>query len=190
VDLQSWIIGDLRGLRSRIDGGVLTLMPAERRRERIDGGGIAPVYVLWHLARHHDVAVNGVLRGRGDAAVVNAWCDRIGIGERLWRGLSEAEDTDLVDVLDPDAVGAYALDVIAATADWLDNDGLPPLDSRPDAASALQAIGTPTDRFGWLYAMWDQKPAGWFLQWSAVGHGYNHLGELISIRNRMGLSPF
>ena len=38
--------------------------------------------------------------------------------------------------------------------------------------------------------MWDGKPAAWFLQWSAVGHGINHLGELVSIRNRMGLSPF
>ncbi len=31
--------------------------------EQVDGGGVAPVYVAWHTARHQDLAVNGVLRG-------------------------------------------------------------------------------------------------------------------------------
>jgi len=188
VDLRDWIVGDLKSLGAKLHGGVLERIPAERRRERADGGGIAPVYVLWHLARHHDVAVNGVLRGIG--AVVDGWTGRLGIDGGLWRGLAEGEDADLVDVLDPEAVGGYTLAVIQSTADWLDDRGLPPMDDRPDTASALAAIGTPEDRFDWLYSMWDGKPTAWFLQWSAVGHGINHLGELVSIRNRMGLSPF
>ena len=188
MDLRDWIIGDLRSLRAKLDGGVLGLIPPERRRERADGGGIAPIYVLWHLARHHDVAVNGVLRGT--RAVVEGWTDRLGIDEDLWRGLAEGEDTELVDMLEPAAVGAYTLDVIETTAGWLDDQGLPPMDLRQDTTAALEAIGTPTDRFDWLYSMWDGKPAAWFLQWSAVGHGFNHLGELVSIRNRLGLSPF
>ena len=188
MDLRDWIIGDLKSLRAKLDGGVLGLIPPERRRERADGGGIAPIYVLWHLARHHDVAVNGVLRGASE--VVEGWTDRLGIDEDLWRGLAEGEDTELVGLLEPTAVGAYLLDVIGATAGWLADRGLPQMDQRPDAAAALEAIGTPPDRFDWLYSMWDGKPAAWFLQWSAVGHGFNHLGELVSIRNRLGLSPF
>lgn len=188
MDLRHWIIGDLRSLRAKLDGGVLSLIPPERRRERADGGGIAPVYVLWHLARHHDVAVNGVLRDTG--AVVEGWTGRLGIDEDLWRGLAEGEDADLVDVLDPEAVGGYTLDVMEASAVWLEDGGLPQMDRRPDATAALEAIGTPADRFDWLYSMWDGKPTAWFLQWSAVGHGFNHLGELVSIRNRLGLSPF
>ena len=188
MDLRNWIIGDLKSLRAKLDGGVLGLIPPERRRERADGGGIAPIYVLWHLARHHDVAVNGVLRGAG--AVVEGWTGRLGIDEDLWRGLAEGEDAELVDILEPEAVGAYALDVIEATAGWLDDRGLPQMDQRPDTAAALEAIGTPPDRFDWLYSMWEGKPTAWFLQWSAVGHGFNHLGELVSIRNRLGLNPF
>ena len=188
MDLRDWIIADLKSLRAKLDRGVLGLVPPERRRERADGGGIAPLYVLWHLARHHDVAVNGVLRG--DSAVVEGWTDRLGIAEDLWRGLAEGEDADLVDVLDPEAVGGYTLAVMDATAAWLDTDGLPEMHDRPDTGSALEAIGTPEDRFDWLYSMWDGKPAAWFLQWSAVGHGFSHLGELVSIRNRLGLSPF
>ena len=42
----------------------------------------------------------------------------------------------------------------------------------------------------WLYAMWSAKPASWFVQWEAIGHRVNHLGEMVSVRNRLGLSPF
>lgn len=188
VDLRDWIVRDLRSLRGKLDSGVLGLVPPERRRERADGGGIAPVYVLWHLARHQDVAVNGVLRSA--EAVLERWTERLGVRGDLWRGLAEGEDSELVDMLDPEAVGEYALAVCDASTAWLDDDGLPALDAKPDAASALAAIGAPEDRFDWLYSMWDGKPSAWFLQWSAVGHGFNHLGELVSIRNRMGLSPF
>ncbi len=188
MHLRDWIIDDLRSLRAKLNGGVLSLIPPERRRERADGGGIAPVYVLWHLARHHDVAVNAVLRGAD--AVVDGWTGQLGIDRDLWRGLAEGEDSELVDVLDPEAVGAYAMAVFDSTAGWLDSHGLPSMDSLPDTTGALQSIGAPEDRFDWLYSMWDGKPAAWFLQWSAIGHGFNHLGELVSIRNRLGLSPF
>ena len=188
MELQDWIVSDLMSLRGKLAGGVLGLIPPERLAERVDGGGIAPVYVLWHLARHQDVAVNGVLRAAD--AVVDGWVHRLGIDSDLWRGLSEGEDADLVDVLDPEAVGGYTLAVMERTAGWIEEDGLPAMDRRPDTAAALEAIGTPTDRFDWLYSMWDGKPTSWFLQWSAVGHGFNHLGELMSVRNRMGLSPF
>lgn len=188
MDLRDWIIADLRSLRGKLSGGVLSLMPADLLRERADGGGIAPTYVLWHLARHHDVAVNGVLRGT--SAVVESWTQQLGIDDDLWRGLAEGEDSDLVDMLDPEAVGEYALAVCDSTTAWLADSGLPVMDAQPDTATALTAIGTPEDRFDWLYSMWDGKPAAWFLQWSAVGHGFNHLGELVSIRNRMGFSPF
>ncbi len=189
MDLLDWIIGDLRSLRAKLNGGVLGLIPPPRRRERADGGGIAPVYVLWHLARHHDVAVNRVLRG-DSSEVVDGWTDRLGIADDLWRGLAEGEDAELTEVLDPESVGAYALAVLDSTAGWLEVQGLPQMDARPDTTAALQTLGTPEDRFDWLYSMWDGKPAAWFLQWSAIGHGFNHLGELVSIRNRLGLGPF
>ena len=42
----------------------------------------------------------------------------------------------------------------------------------------------------WLYRMWAGKPTTWFVQWEAIGHRVNHLGEMVSVRNRLGLSPF
>ena len=156
--------------------------------ERVDGGGIAPVYVAWHAARHHDVAVNGVLREADE--VLDAWTSRVGLSDDPWRGLAEAEDLDLVPKLDPEAVGEYYLAVIDETLRWAADGDLGVLDTEPDSSRALERIGTPRDRFDWLYSMWDGKPAVFFLAWEATAHGYNHMGELVSIRNRMGLSPF
>ena len=54
--LRDWIVADLRSVRDRLARGVVDAIPAERWHERVDGGGIAPVSVAWHVARHHDVA--------------------------------------------------------------------------------------------------------------------------------------
>jgi hypothetical protein len=188
MNLKSWVAADVASLRQRLAGGFVNVVGPERWRDRIDGGGIAPVYVVWHTARHHDVAVNLVLRDH--AEVLDDWSDRVGITSDTWRGLAEGEDHELVEQLDPEAVGAYLLAVLDTTVDWLERGDLPDLTSTPDSHRALRSIGTPEDRFDWLYGMWADKPAQFFLSWEAVAHGYNHLGELISIRNRMGLSPF
>jgi hypothetical protein len=188
MDLRTWIVTDLESLRNRLANGVLAIIPPDRMAERVDGGGIAPVYVTWHAARHHDVAVNGVLRET--AEVLDDWTSRVGLADDPWRGLAEAEDLDLVPELDPEAVVGYYLAVIDETLKWAADGDLSVLDTQPDSSSALERIGTPRDRFDWLYSMWEGKPAVFFLAWEATAHGYNHLGELVSIRNRMGLSPF
>ena len=188
MDLRTWLTGDLQSLRRRLDRSVLSVIPASRMVERVDGGGVAPVYVLWHTARHHDLAVNAVLR-RADE-VLTGWTDRVGVSADTWRGLAETEDLDLVEQLDPEAVGGYLQAVIGCTLDWVAGSDLDLLDAVVDSAAALSRIGTPEDRFDWLYSMWDAQPGHFFLSWEAIGHGLGHLGELTSIRNRMGLSPF
>jgi hypothetical protein len=47
-----------------------------------------------------------------------------------------------------------------------------------------------TQDVGWLHRMWSDKPVWWLVQWPIIGHGHAHVGEAISVRNRMGLSPF
>ncbi len=188
MDLRAWLIADMTSARQRLQGGVLDIITPERLGGVVDGGGIPPVYVLWHLARHHDVAVNAVLRGRDE--VVAAWTERLGVATDLWRGLSEGADLDLVRELDPEAVGGYALALLASTISWLDEASLDNLDTVPHAAAALAALGTPEQDFGWLYSMWEGKPRYWFLSWEAHAHVATHTGELVSLRNRMGLNPF
>ncbi len=188
MDLRTWITADLDSLGNRLSNGIFSVIPPGRMAERVDGGGVAPVYMVWHTARHHDVAVNGVLRGV--APVLDEWADRVGVVGDSWRGLAEAEDLDLVPQLDPESVNGYLMAVIGSTRSWVAEGDLSVLDTSPDSSSALAQIGTPADRFDWLYGMWSGKPGIFYLAWEAIGHGYNHLGELTAARNRMGLSPF
>jgi hypothetical protein len=188
MDLRTWIVNDLGSLSNRLENTIFSVIPASRMPERVDNGGVVATYVAWHTARHHDLAVNGVIRGTDEVLV--DWASQVGIDGDTWRGLAEMEDQDLIPQLDPEAVEAYLLAVIENTRAWAASADMSVLDTVPDSAAALERIGTPIDRFDWLYGMWDSKPAPFFLSWEAIGHGYSHLGELTSIRNRMGLSPF
>ncbi|MCP5025420.1 MAG: hypothetical protein GY929_03970 [Actinomycetia bacterium] len=189
MEIRQWVGAELTDARQRLKGGVLDLIPADRRAEQADGGGIPAVYVLWHLTRHHDVAINGVLRGVDE--VVHAHSDALGVSTGLWRGLSEGSDLDLIDQLDREAVGQYALAAIDSTLAWIDNGAsFDDLDAVPDSGAVLEALGAPSDDFSWLYGMWAGKTRQWFLSWEGIGHVVTHTGELVTIRNRLGLSPF
>ncbi len=42
----------------------------------------------------------------------------------------------------------------------------------------------------WLHAMWADKPAAWFVRWELIGHAQGHVGEMVSVRDRLGYRPF
>lgn len=187
--LRTWVLDEMTSARGRLENGVIAAIPSTEMTVLADGGGVPAGYALWHLARHHDAAVNGVLRARDQ--VVTGHLAALGIDDRLYRGLAEGADTDLVHQLDPEAVATYALATLDATIEWIRADApLDDLDDVPDSTGALAAMGTPEDDFAWLYAMWSGKPRRWFLSWSAIGHVVTHTGELVGIRNRLGHSPF
>jgi hypothetical protein len=90
-----------------------------------------------------------------------------------------------------DSLLAYVDAVFAATRSWLDDVGSMALDTVPDTSHRLvDKAGLAVDDVDWLHRMWTDKPVWWLVQWPVVGHGHAHVGEAISIRNRMGLSPF
>jgi hypothetical protein len=187
--LRRWILDELTSSRARLAGGVIDMIPSDEMAVFADDGGVPASYVLWHLARHHDVAVNAVLRERDQVVVDHVGA--LGVHDRLYRGLAEGADTDLVAVLDPDAVAAYTLATLDDTIDWVASEAsLDDLDDVPDSTGALAALGTPEGDFDWLYRMWSDKPRRWFLSWSAIGHVVTHTGELVGIRNRLGHNPF
>ena len=120
------------------------------------------------------------------------WRDRLGLGP--WpapAGLGEAEDPDVTAALDLDALDAYAGAVHEATGTWLDAVDLAELGGAPPAGRRISDLAGVSDAaVPWLHAMWEGKPSTWFVQWEAVGHPQGHLGEMVSLRSRLGLSPF
>lgn len=187
MDLRRWIDDELALVADRVTTQVLDLVPLERRSEPI-GAGSSITFLLWHIARHHDLAINTALLGRSQ---VLADHPSVAAGAvPVWAGLPEAEDHDLTATLDPHAVASYHSAVIDSTRAWLADADLDILDWAIDAPAALAAAGVDEAGFPWLHRMWSGKTGAFFVQWEAVGHQVNHLGEMVAVRNRMGLSPF
>ena len=188
MDLRGWITGEHAAVAARFGQSVVSVVPLERWGETGGVGGSSIAFLTFHVAYHEDVAVHGVLRG--EPPVLSAWRDELGLRDLDGHlGLAEAEPPELTAALDVERLLPYVDAVHEATASWLADVDLARLDDQPDAAVGLDAAGVAEHAVPWLYSMWDGKPASWFVQWEAIGHRVNHVGEMVSVRNRMGLSP-
>ncbi|MBK9970406.1 MAG: DinB family protein [Acidimicrobiaceae bacterium] len=190
MDLHEWMIADFASMRGKLFDSVLRLVRAERWHEQADGGGSTLAGLLLHIARHQDLAVNVVIRNHEPLfAAHSAPLGLTHAGPGV--GLAEREDRTTTALVSPEAVLHYATDVFDATAAWLSPLGSMALDIEPNTAYRLtHRAGLDADKLPWLYSMWEGKALWWFVQWPVIGHGHAHVGEAISLRNRMGLSPF
>jgi hypothetical protein len=188
VKVRDWMLADHADVRERFERGVAARVPLERWGEHADGGGSTIAWLVLHHSYHQDLAVNTVIRDR--EPLLASRRDRLGIARfSAAAGLPEAEDTDLVDALDFGALADYALTVHEATHQWMHDVAPSALDTFTDASARIARVGVSEAEVGWLHAMWEGKPVSWFARWEAIGHGHTHVGEMVSVRNRMGLSP-
>ncbi|MET0145726.1 MAG: hypothetical protein ABW328_13210 [Ilumatobacteraceae bacterium] len=189
IDLRTWIRTEHDGALARFEQSVVAAVPRERWTDPAGTGGSSIAYLAFHTAYHEDLAINAVLGGAQPLAAT--WRDDLGLGLLApTAGLGETEVPELTAALDLDRLVPYVRAVHAASAAIIDAVDLG-VDVAPDAGPiGLTRAGVDDAAVPWLHAMWTAKPASWFVQWEAVGHRINHLGEMVSVRNRMGLSPF
>lgn len=190
MDLQQFLLDAHADLRSRLFGSVIDHVPAERWHEQADGGGSSLTWLLLHMARHHDLALTTVIRNRQPIFFDRR--DDLGLaGAGTAAGLPEKEDPAVSAAVSAAPLLAYVDEVFAASRRWLQRLSAMALASVPDTANRLtrKAFLDPAE-VGWLYSMWNGHTVDWFVQWPILGHGQSHVGEAISVRNRLGLSPF
>jgi hypothetical protein len=190
VNVHTWIANDLDSVQSKLRDSVLSVVPRQRWVELADDGGSSIAHLLLHLARHHDLAVTTAIRDH--PPLFSAHRAELGLADAPpFAALPEREDTRLTALVPLDPLVAYVDAVFDATRSWLDNVGTLALDTVPDTGRRLtQLADLSTDAVDWLHRMWSDKPVSWLVQWPVIGHGHAHVGEAISVRNRMGLSPF
>ncbi|MEP7204137.1 MAG: hypothetical protein ABI894_16110 [Ilumatobacteraceae bacterium] len=112
-------------------------------------------------------------------------------GRRMSAGLEEREDLAVTAALPNEALLTYLHAVFDATRSNLGKIDSMALETVPATSRRLASkAGLSVDEVGWLHKMWADRPVWWLIQWPIVGHGHAHVGEAISVRNRMGLSPF
>ncbi len=189
MDLRGWIVSEHDGVRARFEQSVRDVVPLERWVER-PGGGSSIAYLVFHAAYHQDIAVASVLAG--DVPLRAEWATRLGLDAvPADQGLGETEVHELTEMLALENLDAYAAAVAKRSRATLDRLSLDVLDAVPDSVKGLgELAGVSEGAAPWLFRMWDGKPASFFVSWEDIGHGLNHLGEMVSVRNRLGLSPF
>jgi len=192
VNLQQWIANDHASVLTRFDNAIVAHVPVEQWK--VSGTAEAPspsiTWLLFHMTYHQDLALNTAVRNHPPLLAEHR--DGLGIGHLPpSAGLSESEDRTVTDALDIASLRAYVAAVVAGTAAWIAKLSSMALDTVPSAGWRLEhKAGIPADGpLSWLHSMWSGKTVAWFVQWECIGHGHAHVGEMLAIRNRLGLSP-
>ena len=188
MDLRRWVLDDHALVLERLERQVIDHVPPKRWAEHVDGGGTSIGWGLFHAWYHQDLARTAVA---GAPPIIAPWRARLGVGGLAPDvGVGESEVDGVAAALEPDALAGYVREVHAAMRSWLESAGPDDFDRVADGPGALGTAGVTVDAAGWLHAMWSGKPVAWFVRWEGIGHGHTHVGEMVSTRNRMGLSPF
>ena len=191
MDLQQWIATDHASVTTRFDNSIGQHVPQQYWKDGGPGGGPSIAWLLFHMTYHQDLALNTAVRDQ--VPLLQEHRTAVGLAAFVpSAGLSEAEETDVVEALDVHGLDEYVALVNTSTASWIETMSIMALDSRPEASWRLEhKAGIAADGdLAWLHRLWTDKPVSWFIQWECIGHGHNHVGEMIGIRNRLGLSPF
>jgi hypothetical protein len=158
-----------------------------RQRPRADLNSIA--WLLWHMARCEDVAINAVLAGRRQVLDEEDWRARLGVARGdIGTGMGGAAVDDFCTRIDVPALRAYRAavgrrtrEVVPALPEMLLREPVP----QARLATAFDA-GAIAEEGAWVKRFWQDKPGIFFL-WLATGHNYLHLGEAYVARSQAGV---
>jgi len=148
------------------------------------------VWLLWHMARTEDVAVNLVVAGRSQV-LDDDWVGRLNVPWRtIGTGMSNDQVAELTERADVAAVRAYRSAVGRRTREVvtaLQPEAWDEIVGMPDTARAH--VDGAFAR-GWVdgsgYPAWQGHPRAAQLQSSAITHNAIHLGEAITVRSQAG----
>jgi len=160
----------------------------EQMRTRPGKGLNSLVWLLWHMARTEDVAVNLVVAGR-DQVLDDSWTRRMNVPSRIiGSGMTDGEVAELTSCADVEGVRAYrsavgirTREVVRALPDETWVKVVSDADIRRAASTGAfrdWREGTPYPWLGWSRG--DQLGS------SALRHNAAHIGEAVTIRGLAG----
>lgn len=144
-------------------------------------------WLVWHMARCEDVAVNTLLRGCDEVLDRDDWLAKLGITSRhIGTGATVAEVEAISQTIDLATLRAYWVAVGQETQAWaatLDFDTLGKLVTDTEVQRAIDK-GDLGEQAAWVGPFW--VSSAWtyatFLFWLAIEHNWFHLGETWVIR--------
>jgi hypothetical protein len=195
MDLLTFFLTQHAGVHARDVSGrsfpfqrVFEELNDDQMRVRPGQGLNSCVWLLWHMARTEDVAVNLVVAGRGQV-LDERWTRRMNVPWRIiGTGMAEDEVADVTNRADVAAVRAYRTAVGLRTREvvqalrgeaWHEIVGDADIERATSAgAFGSRIVGRKHPWLGWTRA--DQLAS------SALRHNAAHIGEAVTIRGLGG----
>jgi hypothetical protein len=152
-----------------------------RRRPTPDHNSVA--WLVWHMARCEDVAVNTAVRGVPEVLDRDGWPGELGIASRhIGTGATSEEVSTISETINLDALHAYRIAVGRETRHWLSEVDFSTLDTVVTEMDARRAAerGAFGEHGGWVEEHWAAHGSSRsnFLFWLAIEHNWFHLGEM------------
>jgi hypothetical protein len=190
MDLRDWIAQQHFIAHKIVDDEIVGLATHEAMKARPMSEGNSIAWVLWHATRCEDLVVNTICRRVPQILVSEEWDSKAGLSDRrMGTGNSDAEVTgfsESVDIADP---LHYRTSVRKATTVFISSLDLELLDEKPPLGAILASIDPMwPEAAEWVRAMWSPWPISIFLNFTALGHTYIHVGEMQSIRTALGIA--
>jgi hypothetical protein len=146
-------------------------------------------WLMWHVTRAEDLAINTMIAGSDQVLDAGDWLAQLAVPYRsIGTGMSTVEVTDFSRRVDIGALREYRTAVGLRTkevvggkdrASW--EEPTPPDHLR--RAVREGAFTAPAQAF--MEAFWSNRPRKWFL-WQPTGHSFYHLGEIACVRSQGG----
>ena len=174
LDFHRYTHGDVPSSASMVMGAT----PDQMRVTRPGHNSIA--WLLWHIARGEDWAINAMLRGEPELWTRDGWMGRCGVEGLDWGpGMSQAEVDDLSHRIDIDALKEYYRAVAVNTRDFIETFDFERLDEPFDAKTRLAEIPHTIIPAGHLVRriVDAQTTQHWFLSVMAQHDPQLHIGE-------------
>jgi hypothetical protein len=172
-----------------IEDAVLGGLTDEQLRARPGEGLNSIGWLVWHLARTEDMAVNLVIAGRKQVLEDDGWLERLGLTRQdIGTGMSDDEVTEFTQQADMQAIRDYRVAVGKRTREVVQSMRPEQLDEIVDTAHIDRAFseGSIDERAQWLRGFVGGKTKAFVLGHSCSGHGYMHIGEIMCLRSMMG----
>jgi hypothetical protein len=158
----------------------------EQLRLRPVEGQNSLVWLIWHMTRCEDVALNLAVADRAQV-LDDQWRSRLRIDRvDIGTGMTPEEVAELSERVDVTALRNYRLAVGHRTREILTDIDATTLDKPVDAQHqwAAQVLG---EHAGWVGDLWTSWRKRDFL-YMASGHCYHHWGEAITVRSLSGFA--
>ncbi len=178
-------------MHAHIDRLTDGLTEAQVREECVHPAANPLAWLLWHMARVEDAAINSLI-GNGPQVLNDSWMARLGVKRRdVGAGMTMAEVVDLCAAIDLSALRAYSTAVAERTAAVVaaliptELDEVVSSEHIRWAFDDERMVEGPTGAH--LREVWKDMTRGYFLFFLPMTHIYEHIGQADLLRGLLGL---